>query len=55
MVATLKVCLVSSRVTHFQPHCKGSSWVEDRYGFPICEERPEGEAYQMMEDMAKFD
>ncbi|PON81153.1 hypothetical protein TorRG33x02_230370 [Trema orientale] len=31
------------------------SWVKDRYGFLICEERPEDEAYQMMEDMAKFD
>ncbi|PON86384.1 hypothetical protein TorRG33x02_178360, partial [Trema orientale] len=25
------------------------------YGFLICEERPEDEAYQMVEDMAKFD
>ncbi|PON60908.1 hypothetical protein TorRG33x02_283270 [Trema orientale] len=31
------------------------SWVQNRYGFPICEERPENKAYQMMEDMAKFD
>ncbi|PON48587.1 hypothetical protein PanWU01x14_236240 [Parasponia andersonii] len=31
------------------------SWVEDRYGFLICKERPEDEAYQILEDMAKFD
>ncbi|PON56098.1 hypothetical protein TorRG33x02_297600, partial [Trema orientale] len=31
------------------------SWVEDRYGFPIFEERSEDEAYQIMEDMGRFD
>ncbi|PON36203.1 hypothetical protein PanWU01x14_330330, partial [Parasponia andersonii] len=31
------------------------SWVEARYGFSICKERPEDEAYQMREDMVKLD